>query len=75
MGATRRTAARVYPQPRKSDYNALASELTQRGWTQADKQLFSDERALAHAGAAKVCQLVKDWFAAQLAITSIPPLL
>jgi hypothetical protein len=30
--------------------------------------LFSDERALAHAGAAKVCQMVKDWFAAQLAI-------
>jgi hypothetical protein len=32
-------------------------------------RLFSDERALAHAGAAKVCQMVQDWFAAQLAIT------
>jgi hypothetical protein len=63
-----RTTGRVYPQPRKSDYDALASDLTQRGWTQADMQLFSDERALAHAGAAKVCQLVRDWFAAQLAI-------
>jgi GYF domain 2 len=63
-----RTAARVYPQPRKSDYDALASDLTQRGWTQADMQLFSDERALAHAGAAKVCQMVHDWFAAQLGI-------
>jgi hypothetical protein len=47
---------------------ALARDLTQRGCTQADMQLFSDERALAHAGAVKVCQRVKDWFAAQLAI-------
>jgi hypothetical protein len=29
---------------------------------------FSDERALAHAGAAKVCQMVHNWSAAQLAI-------
>jgi hypothetical protein len=63
-----RAAARVYPQPRKTDYDALANDLTQRGWTQADMQLFSDERALAHAGSAKVCQMVHDWFAAQLAI-------
>jgi hypothetical protein len=63
-----RKTMHVYPPPSKADYNALASELTQRGWTQADMQLFSDERALAHAGAAKVCRMVKDWFAAQLAI-------
>jgi hypothetical protein len=63
-----RTARRVHPQPRKSDYHALAIDLTQRGWTQADMRLFSDERALAHAGAAKVCQMVRDWFAAELAI-------
>ena len=31
-------------------------------------QLFSDERALARARPQKVCQLVHDWFAAQLAI-------
>ena len=62
------TTGRVYPQPRKSDYDALAIDLTQRGWTQADMQLFSDEQALAHAGSAKVCQMVHDWFAAQLAI-------
>jgi hypothetical protein len=66
--ADRRAAARVYPQPRKSDYDALASDLTQRGWTQADMQLYSHERALAHAGAVKVCQIVHDWFAAQLGI-------
>jgi hypothetical protein len=64
-----RATPRVYPQPHKTDYDALASDLTRRGWTQADMQLFSDERALAHAGAAKVCQMVQDWFAAQLAVS------
>ena len=61
-----RKAARVYPQPRKTDYDALTSDLAQRGWNQSDMQLFSDERALAQAGPEKVCQLVHDWFAAQL---------
>jgi len=64
-----RKTPRVYPQPRKTDYDALAADLTtKRGWSQADLQLFSDERALARAGPEKVCQLVHDWFAAQLAI-------
>jgi hypothetical protein len=63
-----RKAARSYPQPRKSDYDALGADLTKRGWSQADWQLFSDERALARAGPEKVCQLVHDWFAAQLEI-------
>jgi hypothetical protein len=63
-----RKAARAYPQPRKTDYDALAADLTKRGWSQADLQLFSDERALARAGPEKVCQLVHDWFAAQLAL-------
>jgi hypothetical protein len=31
-------------------------------------QLFSDERALAKASPEKVCQMVHDWFAAQLAL-------
>jgi hypothetical protein len=59
---------RVYAAPRKSDYDLLASELRKVGWTQADFKLFADERALANAGAQKVCQLVSDWFAVQLAI-------
>lgn len=64
-----RKGPRVYPQPRKSDYDALSADLTkQRGWTDADMQVFSDERALARAAPEKVCQLVHDWFAAQLAI-------
>jgi hypothetical protein len=63
-----RKTARVYPQPRKSDYDTLAGDLAKRGWTQADMQLFSDERALSRAPPEKVCQLVTDWFAAQLDI-------
>ncbi len=63
-----RKTARVYPQPRKTDYDALAADLTKLGWAPADMELFSDERALARATPAKVCQLVHDWFAAQLAI-------
>jgi hypothetical protein len=63
-----RKASRVYPQPRKTDYDTLAADLARRGWSQADMQLFSDERALSRAGPEKVCQLVHDWFAAQLAI-------
>jgi hypothetical protein len=63
-----RKTARVYPQPRKSDYDMLAGDLAKRGWTQADMQLFSDERALSRAPPEKVCQLVTDWFAAQLDI-------
>src|SRR5262245_3867227 len=63
-----RKSARAYPQPRKTDYDALAADLAKRGWSQADLQLFSDERALSNAGPAKVCQMERDWFAAQLAL-------
>ena len=63
-----RKAARAYPQPRKADYDTLGADLTKRGWSQSDWQLFSDERALARAAPEKVCQLVHDWFAAQLAL-------
>ena len=61
-----RKQPRVYPIPRQSDYDTLASDLAKLGWTQADIQLFSDERALSKAEPAKVCQLVHDWFTAQL---------
>lgn len=63
-----RKQPRVYPQPRQADYDMLAADLTKRGWTPADMQLFSDERQLAKASPEKVCQMVHDWFAAQLAI-------
>ena len=44
-----RKSPRVYPGPRKTDYDTLAGELTKRGWSQADMPLFSDEQALARA--------------------------
>lgn len=61
-----RKQPRVYPQPRQADYDALAADLTKRGWTPNDMQLFSNEKALAQASPEKVCQMVHDWFAAQL---------
>ena len=63
-----RKSPQAYPQPSKADYDTLAADLNKLGWTPADMQLFSNERALARAPPAKVCQLAHDWFAAQLAI-------
>jgi hypothetical protein len=63
-----RKQPRVYPQPRQTDYDKLAADLTKRGWTPADMQLFSDESSLAKAAPDKVCQMVHDWFAAQLSL-------
>jgi hypothetical protein len=63
-----RKLARVYPKPRKTDYETLATALTSLGWSQTDMQLFSDERELARAAPDKICQLVHDWFAAQLGL-------
>jgi GYF domain 2 len=64
-----RKQPRVYPQPRQTDYDKLAADLTKRGWTPADMRLFSNERALAQAAPDKVCQMVHDWFAAQLSLS------
>jgi hypothetical protein len=54
--------------PRREDYDALSNELGKRGWSAADLQLFTDARALSRAAPEKVCQMVQDWFAAQLSI-------
>ncbi len=54
--------------PRKADYDTLAAELTARGWSQNDLQMFSDAKALAAAPPEQVCKMVQDWFAAQIAI-------
>lgn len=64
-----RKSPRVYPQPRKADYDVLAAELAKRGWSQADLRLFTDGRALSGAGPEKVCQMVYDWFGAQLGMS------
>ena len=65
-------AGRKSPQtnlpPRKTDYDTLATELTARGWSQADLQMFSDAKALAAAPPERVCTMVQDWFAAQITI-------
>ena len=63
-----RKSPQSYLPPRKSDYDALAAELTARGWSQADLQTFSDPRALGRASPQQVCKMVQDWFAAQIAI-------
>lgn len=52
----------------KSDYDLLAIELGAIGWSQSDIKLFADANALAEAPREKVCTMVRDWFAAQLAI-------
>jgi hypothetical protein len=63
-----RKIPRVYPAPQKADYDTLAALLTERGWSQADLTLFSDARAFGSAKPDRVCQMVQDWFAAQLAL-------
>ena len=49
--------------------NRLRILRAERGWSQADLRMFTDERALSSAGPEKVCQMVHDWFAAQLAMS------
>lgn len=63
-----RKAPQTYLPPRKADYDALAAELTARGWTENDMRVFSDPRALGRASPQDVCRMVQDWFAAQIAI-------
>jgi hypothetical protein len=64
-----RRQPRVYPRPSQAQHDMLAVNLRKMGWTQADMELFSDERALSHAPPEKVCQVVHDWYAAQLSLT------
>jgi hypothetical protein len=67
VGEGRKSPMKREP-PRREDYDLLSSELGKRGWSAADLQLFTDARALSRAAPEKVCQMVQDWFAAQLAI-------
>jgi hypothetical protein len=64
----RRTPAQ-HRQPTREDYDQLAMQLAKRGWSPMDLQLFSDARSLARAPPERVCRMVQDWFAAQLAVT------
>jgi hypothetical protein len=63
----RRTPAKHAP-PTRDDYDKLAVQLAKRGWSPVDLQLFSDARSLARATPERVCKMVQDWFAAQLAV-------
>ncbi len=63
----RRTPAAHKP-PTRDDYDKLAIQLAKRGWSPIDLQLFSDARSLARATPERVCKMVQDWFAAQLAV-------
>lgn len=61
-----RRIPRIYPQPKQADYNLLVSALEGRGWTEADMQLFSDNRRFGQAEPEKICKMVTDWFQAQI---------
>jgi hypothetical protein len=63
-----RKSPRTHPQPKREDYDVLAKHLAHKGWSPTDLQVFSDAQALSRAPAARVCQMVQDWFAAQLAV-------
>ena len=63
-----RQLPRVHPRPSQDQYKMLASELNKRGWTPADFQLVSSKQALMQAEPAKVCQVVQDYYGAQLSL-------
>lgn len=67
-----RKTPRQHPQAQREDFEALATQLSKRGWSPADLQLFSDARALSKAPPERVCKMVQDWFAAQLAVPDEP---
>lgn len=64
-----RSSPQTYLPPRQSDYSMISTELSKMGWTGTDMRLFGDPQKLAAAQPAKVCQLVTDWFTAQLMIS------
>jgi len=63
-----RQVPRVHPRPSQAQYGQLAKELSNRGWTQTDFQMLSNKQALAQAEPDKVCQLVQEFFGAQLSL-------
>lgn len=62
-----RQLPRVHPRPTREHQEMLQSELAKRGWTTDDFKLLSTN--MAQAPPDKVCQLVGDFFAAQLALS------
>lgn len=66
-----RKSPRVYPPPKQGDYQVLTAQLSKRGWSDADLQLFSNAQELSKTKPEKVCSMVRDWFAAQLEVTDV----
>lgn len=64
-----RSEPKTRERPQKPDYNMLARQLGTLGWSQADLKLFANPSELSKAPPDRVCQMVKDWFTAHLAIT------
>ncbi|MGF1649320.1 MAG: GYF domain-containing protein [Hyphomicrobiaceae bacterium] len=63
-----REQPQTYMPPNPEDFRVLSQELQKMGWTNADMTLFGDPQALSRSDPAKVCQLVTDWFTAQLLV-------
>jgi uncharacterized protein DUF4339 len=63
-----RQLPRVHPHPTQAQYQLLANELAKRGWTEEDFKLLSSKQTMAQGEPEKVCQLVHDFFAAQLSL-------
>ncbi|MGE0627871.1 MAG: GYF domain-containing protein [Hyphomicrobiaceae bacterium] len=63
-----RKQPKIYQTARRTDYDTLTAELIKRGWTQEDLAVFSNPGRLSKSAPEKVCRMVQDWFAAQLAI-------
>ena len=63
-----RKLPRVYPPPTWEHRQMLATALAKRGWTADNFQLIASDKAMAQAAPDKLCQLVHEFFATQLAL-------
>lgn len=63
-----RKAPRAYSDVGRPEFDLLTQELTARGWTKSDLETFTDPRQLSNASPDFVCNKVRDWFRAHLAL-------
>lgn len=62
-----RAQPKAYGTAIKEDYDALSTQLTgKHNWVQSDLQTFSSPQLLSQSPPEKVCNLVQDWFTAQI---------
>lgn len=54
--------------PRRSDYDFLTRELKVLGWSEEDITRFADADELAKLPPERVCNMVREWFTAHLAV-------